>query len=385
MSHDRIKQPSYSEHTDVVIVGGGPAGTATALSLARAGRKVVVLDRSRYDSVRVGETLAPSVLPLLSSLSLSERFMRQSPIASPGIVSVWDSDEPYDNDFIWHPCGNGWHIDRSRFDRMIADAAEEAGAKVYQAARVERCYRDESGRWQLEALTDSMRIQLSAGFLVEATGRNSPPIGQTLSGRVFYDRLVGVITFLTIPAADNLRDTRTLVEASENGWWYSSPLPGSRFIIAYMSDSEIVKYSHATSIEGWQRLIRQAPYTWERVTDYIRDVKLRVVAANTYRRKCISGTNHLIIGDAAVAYDPLSGQGIQKALETGLVVAYSLSERLEGNLDAIREYERWVDMNFANYLRERTDYYRRVTRWPQSPFWQSRRSAIVANRSMQLV
>lgn len=374
ISYHRAKNQTHTERVDVIVIGGGPAGTATALSLARGGHKVIVLERSGYDAVRVGETLAPDVLPLLNSLNVAEQFIQQSPIPSPGIVSVWDDREPYENDFIWNPYGNGWHIDRCRFDRMMADAADNAGAKVYRKARLKHCYRDGAGKWQLEALTDEAVIQLTADFLVEATGRNSPPVGSRLSDRVFYDRLVGVVAFLNIRSPDNLCDTRTLVEASENGWWYLSPLPCQQMIVAYMTDRELLKTGRAATVEGWQHLMRLSPYTYARVTDYLCDISLRVVAANTYRRERVADTNHLVVGDAAAAFDPLAGQGIQKALEAGLVAARAINARLEHDPRAFEEYEKWVEIKFTDYLRERTAYYGRVTHWPQSRFWQNRQT-----------
>ena len=64
--------------------------------------------------------------------------------AAPGTVAVWGSETPYENDFIFNPYGNGWHIDRSRFDAMLARAAEEAGATVSLSARVISCFQQAS-------------------------------------------------------------------------------------------------------------------------------------------------------------------------------------------------------------------------------------------------
>src|SRR5437867_2795294 len=131
-----------SERVDVAIIGGGPAGTAAALALAREGASVVVLERSRYEAVRVGETLPPQIRLLLDELGLWEAFAAAGHTPSAGIVSVWGTPRLSENDFVFDPYGHGWHIDRRRFDQMMAHAAEQAGAQVCRAARVTACRPD---------------------------------------------------------------------------------------------------------------------------------------------------------------------------------------------------------------------------------------------------
>jgi len=115
---------------DVIIVGGGPAGCSTALALARAGITVTILERSRYEKFRVGETLPPEARLPLTVLGVWEEFLADQHVESPGIAFAWGGPNLYDNDFIVNPCGPGWHIDRRRFDLMLARAAAAAGAEL---------------------------------------------------------------------------------------------------------------------------------------------------------------------------------------------------------------------------------------------------------------
>src|SRR5436305_1597309 len=108
------------ECVDVVVVGGGPAGATTALASARAGHRVALIERSRYDGVRVGETLPPATCLPLRRVGVWERFQADGHTSSPGILSVWGSDLPLDNDFLFNPYGHGWHVDRRRFDALLA-------------------------------------------------------------------------------------------------------------------------------------------------------------------------------------------------------------------------------------------------------------------------
>src|SRR5262249_35243692 len=117
-------------HADVAVVGGGPAGAVTALLLARAGAAVVMYEQSRYDALRLGETLPPSVNPLLRELGLGERFRALRSELSYQTASAGGAPEPAERSFVFSPHGHGWHVDRARFDHMLAEAAEEAGARV---------------------------------------------------------------------------------------------------------------------------------------------------------------------------------------------------------------------------------------------------------------
>ena len=176
---------------DVIILGGGPAGASTAITLARSGLKVAVLERSCYDSVRVGETLPPEIKEFLARLNLWDVFRNDGHYASPGILASWGSQQLYHNDFILNPYGNGWHIARSRFDRMLVSASEEAGVCVYRGARVTACTEERSGEWLLKVNAEGEHSTFSSKFVVEATGRSRSPVIKPALQRTAFDKLNG--------------------------------------------------------------------------------------------------------------------------------------------------------------------------------------------------
>jgi flavin-dependent dehydrogenase len=97
-----------------------------------------------------------------------------------------------------------------------------------------------------------------------------------------------------------------------------------------------------------------------------------VVAANTSRLDRVSGRGWLAVGDAAMAFDPLSSQGLMQALASGIGAGQALSARLTGKVAAIGEYDIKTNDSFREYSRLRAVYYGREQRWPQSVFWQRR-------------
>lgn len=121
-----------TEHADVVIVGGGPAGLAMAGAAARGGLKVVVFERSHYDQPRVGETLGAEVGPLLLELGAGSVFVPflESQIPFTVIRSSFGTSELSERSSITHPLGSGWHVDRLLFDKTLAAWCASVGARI---------------------------------------------------------------------------------------------------------------------------------------------------------------------------------------------------------------------------------------------------------------
>ena len=123
---------------DVVILGGGPAGAATALMLRQhaPSLSVALIERSAYEQVRIGETLPPHVQPLLKQLGVWDAFMTEEHVATYGTSAAWGSDTVHDNEFIYTPYGRGWHLDRRRFDAWLAREAEKRGTRLFTGSRI---------------------------------------------------------------------------------------------------------------------------------------------------------------------------------------------------------------------------------------------------------
>src|ERR1700704_6184663 len=155
--------------TDVAIVGGGPAGAALAIAVVSQGWGAVISESSDYSAIRAGETLQPASRPLIERLGVWGRFLDDGHVASQGIASAWGTEELQANDFFVSPRGNGWHLDRSRFDRMLAAEAERRGATLLTGARVAAIERGADG-WRI---TTRDGQSIDCAILIDATGRRA--------------------------------------------------------------------------------------------------------------------------------------------------------------------------------------------------------------------
>jgi flavin-dependent dehydrogenase len=244
---------------------------------------------------------------------------------------------------------------------------------VFRGTRVLGCTPDASIGWSVEVQSGERPSRLEASFLIDATGRASWLTRRLGVQRRDGDRLVGVVGLLPAKPGEGDGDPRTLLEAAEDGWWYSAPLPDDRQVVAYMTDADLLPGAPRNLDSFWTSRLRQTVHTLRRLSGAIPKENLRIVSANSYRMEQVVGRNWLAVGDAATTWDPLSSQGIHKALESGLAAAQAVEESRRGNPDALDAYDAWTAEEFAQYRRLHAHYYSRERRWSNSSFWNRRR------------
>jgi flavin-dependent dehydrogenase len=356
---------------DAVVVGAGPAGAATARRLASRGRSVALLERSRFDRARVGETLAPAVQPLLCDLGVWDRFRDLAPLPCWGTKSVWARPEPATRSHLTSGYGSGWHVDRLGFDRMVAAAAVAAGATLRTGIVVTGCAWD-GGRWEV-GLAGGEAVH--GRLLVDATGRRASLARVLGARRLAFDRLVGVsATWAGMPVAE---EHYLLVETAADGWWYSAPLPGGSLVATLMTDADLCRRDGLADAARWHGRLRATTVTAARVGGRRPAAPPRVYPAASHRLLRVGDRRPwLAVGDAALAVDPVSGSGVLRALRTAECAAITEADLLDHPAAAaasLADYEAARNDECTAYLTERTAHYGIEQRY-RSPFW-SRRSS----------
>lgn len=363
-------RPVAAGRHDCVVLGGGPAGTAAALVLAKAGARVLLVEGSRYAGERIGETFPPEIAGPLIRLNLWDEFQAAGHLPSFGVRSLWGSPDPVERSFIFSPYGHGWHVDRRQFDAFLATALVRLGAGLLRGCRFMSARRDEGGPWTLLVGSAGRHREVRADFVIDATGRPAHFTRRLGCRRVVHDRLIAAALYLTGPP-EMLRDAGfALIEAVENGWWYSAPVPGDRLIVAFMTDADLHRRSEIGDSVRWRGHLERAPWTSRRAAALIPVGRPRTVLANTTRLDRFHGPRWLAVGDAAAAHDPMSGDGVLRALSLGIDAGQVVLSSEAGRMEV---YSQELEESYNTYCWRHCAFSRREGRWPDAPFWARRR------------
>jgi flavin-dependent dehydrogenase len=356
---------------DVLIAGAGPAGCATALSLAdfAPDLRVCLLDPGVRGKSNIGETVPPPIEPVLAHLGLREQFLRGGHCPSYRTMASWGRAQLGSNEFLLHAHQTGWRLDRASFNRMLVDAASSR-VVAYLPATATALGRDLEG-WCV-SLSDGAEHQ--AQFVVDATGNAAVLARQCRLPSTSVDRLVGC----GLGAGSHSDGTEGLmIESFSEGWWYTAALPSGERVVMCMTDADRVRSLQLSHIDRFMDLLGRTTHV-RRVAEINGALARPTIAPASSRLIDVDAALPLLcVGDAGSRYDPVSGQGIVKALRGGIFASYAIADWLHRRDErGLARYRLMLKHEFAAYREALRNFYIQEQRWPDKPFWRRRHGAL---------
>lgn len=356
---------------DVIVLGGGPAGLATAIRLTALGMSVIVVERTDYGNTKAGEHITPGAVLVLRKLGLRDELMSQQSSASQGIVSKWQGSEAQYYNYLFSPHGSGINLSRPNFERSFAELAIKNSVRIFRKHRPKIVSFDEC--WLFELADEEKTTHVLARFAVDATGRAAWLSRAVGCPPKKLDKTVGLVAYCPPRSEQELQGGLLYIEAARNGWWSTAPLRDGRIAATFFTDADLINRKGVKLTDVWRASLEDTKLTAMRLdhTNLLKEI--HAVPAQSQISQHEGHRFWLAVGDAALAQDPLSGSGVEYGIRSGTTAADAIFAHFSGNKRALDNYRDKTIDDLRAYLEQYQQIYREVSdRQACGPFWQRR-------------
>lgn len=353
---------------DAIVLGGGPAGSTAAISLAKAGLSALVLERAVFPRFHIGESLLPGMMGILRELGVAERIAQVPQVEKLGATFV-NGDGRDHLSFLFADAlavrrgaeSAAFNVERAPFDTALLEAARDAGAEVRRAdARAILELGD--GGVALAVDEGGERRAVRGRFLVDASGQ-ATVVGRHLGIRRVLPDLKKVAYFGQFEGV--LRDPGApggfpVIAVCREGWFWLIPLDEQRTSVGLVMGADLAKGMGVPPDRMLDWGIARSPFMVERTARAVRRPEGGILADFSYRCEPFAGPGYFLAGDAATFVDPIFSTGVCLGMASGLAAARAIGRLVRGEVspeDERRRYAALVDETTAPFFRLVRLYY----------------------------
>jgi flavin-dependent dehydrogenase len=334
---------------DVIVIGGGPAGSTVSTLLAHQGVRVELFERARFPRFHIGESLIPETYWVLKRLNMLDK-MQKSPFVKKYSVQFVNAQGRESAPFyFWdnkpHECSQTWQVVRSQFDQMLLDNAREQGVTAHEGLRVTDVI-FASDRAVGVRLKDR---EVRAAVVVDASGQNGL-IANRLGLRV-WDPILNkgaIWTYWEGAYRDTGRDegaTMVLQTPDKHGWFWYIPQHENIVSVGVVAPFDYLFKGRGKDFEKiFGEEVERTPAVGKRIDGATRATGYFATKDYSYRTTRTSGDGWVLVGDAWGFLDPLYSSGVLLALKSGELAADAIADGLRKGDTSGVQLGRWADV-----------------------------------------
>lgn len=355
---------------DAIVIGCGPGGSSAATFLARAGKRVLALEKEIFPRFHIGESLLPNNHTLFREMGLLPKLQEAGFLRKVGAYfelgngSLGTRIVFGEGRFNREP--EAFHVERSKFDHVLLKHARETGADVREGWSVTSFTKNAEGVTIEASAPDKQIHTFRSSFLIDASGRNNLT-GNIEGLRVIHPRHKKVAIFghfanVGLPPIQDRLDT--IIVRLQNKWFWIIPLSAEKTSVGLVIDSDELARSKKTPEEMFYHWVESSSVVKERMAEARPTNIIQTTADFSYYNRRLSGDRLLRVGDAAGFMDPIFSAGVFLAMWSGKLAANTVIESLQRGTSGGRSFDAYE----KRVRRGLTFYWRVVENYYTSPF-----------------